>query len=159
MLDAPGFAISHTYRAPFLRSSDIVHLRPERAIADADKDATAIVNFIRPRAYFGLPRDVVEVIGRLPEYHTITNYVVTPVVALVEPPESFVFDAGEVAAIFEVPLELLLDTRRYESKILTKQGLNVPFFEIRHDGHRIWGATAGMLRDLCRKVGAVHAIE
>ncbi len=63
VLDAPGFAISHTYRAPFLRSSDIVHLRPERAIADADKDATAIVNFIRPRAYFGLPRDVVLING------------------------------------------------------------------------------------------------
>jgi pimeloyl-ACP methyl ester carboxylesterase len=63
VLDAPGSAISHTYRAPFLRSSDIVHLRPERAIADADKDATAIVNFIRPRAYFGLPRDVVLING------------------------------------------------------------------------------------------------
>jgi triacylglycerol lipase len=59
VLDAPGSAISHTYRAPFLRSSDIVHLRPERAIADADKDAAAIVSFNRPRAYFGLPRDVV----------------------------------------------------------------------------------------------------
>ncbi len=59
VLDAPGSAISHTYRAPFLRSSDIVHLRPERAIADADKDAAAIVTFSRPRAYFGLPRDVV----------------------------------------------------------------------------------------------------
>jgi len=57
VLDAPGSAISHTYRAPFLRSSDIVHLRPERAIADADKDAAAIVTFSRPRAYFGLPRD------------------------------------------------------------------------------------------------------
>jgi len=60
---APGFAISHTYRAPFLRSSDIVHLRPERAIADADKDAAAIVTFSRPRAYFGLPRDVVQIDG------------------------------------------------------------------------------------------------
>lgn len=59
VLDAPGSAIGHTYRAPFLRSSDIVHLRPERAIADADKGAAAIVSFNRPRAYFGLPRDVV----------------------------------------------------------------------------------------------------
>ena len=57
VLEAPGFAIAHVYRAPFLRSSDIVHLRPERNIADADKDAAALVNFIRPRAYFGLPRD------------------------------------------------------------------------------------------------------
>jgi pimeloyl-ACP methyl ester carboxylesterase len=59
----PGLAISHTYRAPFLRSSDTVLLRPERAIADADKDAAAIVAFSRPRAYFGLPRDVVLIDG------------------------------------------------------------------------------------------------
>lgn len=59
----PGFAISHTYRAPFVRSSDTVMLRPERAIADADKDAAAIVTFSRPRAYFGLPRDVVMLDG------------------------------------------------------------------------------------------------
>ncbi len=63
VLDAPGFAISHTYRAPFPRSSDIVHLRPERNIADADKDAAAIVSFTRPRAYFGQPRDVVLING------------------------------------------------------------------------------------------------
>ena len=63
VLDAPGLAISHTYRSPFLRSSDIVHLRPERAIADADKDAAAIVTITRPRAYFGLPRDVVQLAG------------------------------------------------------------------------------------------------
>ncbi|MDH4392026.1 MAG: twin-arginine translocation pathway signal [Aquabacterium sp.] len=60
---APGLAISHTYRAPFPRASDTVHLRPERAIADADKDAAAIVTFVRPRAYFGLPRDVVLING------------------------------------------------------------------------------------------------
>jgi len=59
----PGFAISHTYRAPFARSSDTVNLRPERAIADADKDAAAVVTFTRPRAYFGLPRDVVTLDG------------------------------------------------------------------------------------------------
>ena len=64
VLDAPGAAISHTYRAPFQRSADTVHLPPERAIADADKDAAAIVNFIRPRAYFGLPRDVVLLNGQ-----------------------------------------------------------------------------------------------
>ena len=63
VLDAPGSAVSHTYRAPFSRSSDIVHLHPERTIADADKDAAAIVSFSRPRAYFGLPRDVVLING------------------------------------------------------------------------------------------------
>lgn len=103
----------------------------------------------------GLPPKNVEVIGYLDDYPTTTRYRVTPVVALVTPPKAFVFDAGEVAAVFEVPLAVLLDRQRYESKILSTEGLNVPFFEINHDGHRIWGATAGMLRDLCRKLGQI----
>ncbi len=64
VLDAPGFAVAHFYRSPFLRSSDIVNLRPERNLADADKDAAAVVSFIRPRAYFGLPRDTVMLDGK-----------------------------------------------------------------------------------------------
>ena len=64
VLEAPGFATAHFYRSPFARSSDIVHLRPERAIADADKDAAALVSFTRPRAYFGLPRDTVQLDGQ-----------------------------------------------------------------------------------------------
>ena len=99
----------------------------------------------------GLPPESAEIIGYLDDYPTTTRYRVTPVVALVKPPQQFVFDAGEVAEVFEVPLSVLLDARRYESKILSKDGLNVPFFEVNHEGHRIWGATAGMLRDFCRK--------
>lgn len=102
----------------------------------------------------GLPPANVEIVGYLDDYPTTTRYRVTPVVALVRPPEQFAFDAVEVAEIFEVPLALLLDPARYASKILTKDGLNVPFFEIHHGGHRIWGATAGMLRDLCRKMNS-----
>ena len=100
----------------------------------------------------GLPPENAEIIGYLDDYPTTTRYRVTPVVALVRPPEQFLIDAGEVAEIFEVPLAVLLDVSRYESRVLSKDGLNVPFFEVNHEGHRIWGATAGMLRDLCRKM-------
>ena len=63
VVQAPGFAIAHLYRAAFARSSDIVHLRPER-LADADKGAGAVVSLSRPRAYFGLPRDTILLDGR-----------------------------------------------------------------------------------------------
>jgi pimeloyl-ACP methyl ester carboxylesterase len=59
----PGFAITHIYRAPFARSSNIVHLRPER-LADADKAAAAVVTLTRPRGYFGVPRDTVLLNGQ-----------------------------------------------------------------------------------------------
>ena len=63
VVQAPGFAVAHIYRSPFLRSSEIVNLRPER-LADADKDAAAVVSFVRPRAYFGLPRDTILLDGQ-----------------------------------------------------------------------------------------------
>jgi triacylglycerol lipase len=65
VLAAPGYATSHVYRSPFPRSSAIVHLRAER-IADADKDAAAVVTMTRPRGYFGLPRDRIGLDGTSP---------------------------------------------------------------------------------------------
>ena len=56
VVTAAGYATHHVYRSPFARSSNIVHLRPER-LADADRSAGAVVTFVRPRGYFGLPRD------------------------------------------------------------------------------------------------------
>lgn len=64
VIAAPGMATSHVYRSPFPRSSFIVHFRPER-LADADKAATAVAVFARPRGYFGVPRDRIEFDGRV----------------------------------------------------------------------------------------------
>lgn len=56
VLAAPGYATTHIYRNAFPRSSGIVQLRPER-IAEADRDARALVIFTRPRGYFDAERD------------------------------------------------------------------------------------------------------
>ncbi len=65
VVSAEGFATTHVYRSPFVRSSDIVHLRAER-IATADRDAPAVVTLTRPRGYFGIPRDEIELDGKSP---------------------------------------------------------------------------------------------
>ena len=100
----------------------------------------------------GLPATSAEVIGFLDDYPTFTRYRVTPVVALVDPPAQFVSDPAEVAEIFEIPLALVLDESAYVQQSLNRDGVKVPFFELRHERHRIWGATAGMLRSLMHKM-------
>jgi triacylglycerol lipase len=65
VITAPGYATTHIYRSPFPRGSDIVHLRAER-IADADKDAQAIVTLSRPRGYFDAARDTMRFDGLAP---------------------------------------------------------------------------------------------
>ena len=65
VIRAEGFAITHIYRAPFPRSSNLIHLRPAR-IADADKDAASVVTMTRPRGYFGVGRDLMSLDGKSP---------------------------------------------------------------------------------------------
>jgi hypothetical protein len=64
-INAPGFATTHIYRSPFARSSAIVNLRPERQ-TEAEKVASAVISLVRPRGYFGLPRDTIVFDGQSP---------------------------------------------------------------------------------------------
>jgi hypothetical protein len=55
-LTADGYATTHIYRSPFARSSNMVHMRPDR-LAPADRTTQAMVLFTRPRGYFDASRD------------------------------------------------------------------------------------------------------
>jgi 8-oxo-dGTP pyrophosphatase MutT (NUDIX family) len=100
----------------------------------------------------GIPPAAVEVIGYLDDYPTISRYLVTPVVGLVDDVAEVRPCAREVAEIFEVPLPFLLERANFERKFLSRDGFNVPFFELNFGAYRIWGATAGMLWNLMQKV-------
>jgi len=60
-----GSPITHIYRSPFTRSSDIVHLRPGQFGRD-DEKAGAVVYMSRPRGYFGHGRDKFTLDGKVP---------------------------------------------------------------------------------------------
>ena len=62
---APGHAVTHIYRSPFPRSSDIVHLRPAD-LSKSDQTAGSVVTMSRPRSYFGHGRDVFLIDGNVP---------------------------------------------------------------------------------------------
>jgi 8-oxo-dGTP pyrophosphatase MutT (NUDIX family) len=102
----------------------------------------------------GIPPAAVEVIGYLDDYPTISQYMITPVVGVVEDLAEVKPCAREVAEIFEVPLAFLLEPKSFERKVFSRDGFNVPFFEVNYGSWRIWGATAGMLWNLSQKVAA-----
>ncbi|HKY90511.1 MAG TPA: CoA pyrophosphatase [Nevskiaceae bacterium] len=120
------------------------------------EDPSAAHNALREaHEEIGLEPSRVEVIGYLDDYPTISRYRVTPVVGIVDGPVTPVIHEHEVAEVFEVPMDVLLDRRSFEKKSFLREGLTVPFYEVNYQGYRIWGATAGMLLDLCRKVTGV----
>jgi len=106
----------------------------------------------------GLEEEFTEVIGTLPVYTTTSQFMVTPVVALVRPDHELVINAYEVADTFEVPLDFLMNPAhhwRHEMQLesIRREWLSMPYM----DGNTqrfIWGATAGMLRNFYRFLSA-----
>ncbi|NIZ01809.1 CoA pyrophosphatase [Thalassospira lucentensis] len=93
----------------------------------------------------GLARHHVELIGRIDDYYTVTGYQVTPVIGLVTPPFDLVPDDHEVAEVFEVPLEFILNPSNQKLQTVTFEGARRRYFAIPYREYYIWGATAGML--------------
>ena len=130
---------------------------------DIDAPATALREAMEE---VGLPRNHVEVLGTLPIYVTGTAYSVTPVVALVKPGFALQLNPDEVSDAFEVPLAYLMNPanhRRHAVEFdgVTREWLSMPYLDtsvLLENGHMserfIWGATAGMLRNLYRFLSA-----
>ena len=101
----------------------------------------------------GLPRDRVEVIGRLGKRTTGTGFHVTPVVGLIEPTVELVPDPGEVETIFEVPLPYVLDSGNHKIETRLIKGLERQFYVMPYNGYYIWGLTARLLVALRNTLG------
>lgn len=117
---------------------------------DDDETDLRITALREAEEEIGLDPARVELLGRLSDYHTRTDYRVTPVVALVTSPLELRLDACEVEEAFEVPLSFLLDPANHLRHAREFQGRQVPYYAIPYRDHYIWGATAGMLVNLYR---------
>jgi 8-oxo-dGTP pyrophosphatase MutT (NUDIX family) len=93
----------------------------------------------------GLRAEHVEVLGELNAYVTVTGYRVAPVVGLVPTPFDLRLDAREVASVFEMPLENLLDPVNHVRHTVVYADIQRYYYALPYQDHYIWGATAGML--------------
>ena len=105
----------------------------------------------------GLARSAVEIFGEMPRYHTGTGFNVSPMVAFVAAGARLAPDPGEVAEIFEVPLDFLVDPRNFRQETRYYRGAWRSFLAVPWAGRYIWGATAGMLAQLSRIIHGVPA--
>ncbi|MDE0172089.1 MAG: CoA pyrophosphatase [Defluviicoccus sp.] len=114
-----------------------------------ERDATPEATALREtREEVGLSEGDIEVLGRLAVRETGTGYRVVPVVGMLAPPLSLVPDENEVAEIFEVPLDFLIDpaNRRFETRV--RGNVERQFYAIPYEEYFIWGLTARILVNL-----------
>ncbi|MCC7548457.1 MAG: CoA pyrophosphatase [Burkholderiales bacterium] len=102
----------------------------------------------------GLARELVTIVGSLPDYDIPTGFRVTPVVGWIDPPVSYRPDPFEVAEVFEVPLTHFLDPDNHQRHSDEKNGRRRHYYSMPYQSRYIWGATAGMLHMLYRALRA-----
>lgn len=98
----------------------------------------------------GIHRSDVDVIGQMPQYETRTGYTITPIVGIIKKPFIANINRTEVDEIFEVPLSFLMNGAHHQRRIWVSPTDTVRkmVYTIPYERFFIWGATAGMLRNL-----------
>lgn len=127
---------------------------------DADARAAAVRE---AEEEVGLPPACVRILGETVQYITGSGFRITPVVALITPPDAFVANPGEVDDVFEVPLSFLMNPdNHYRHRLnmgergeIKRQWWSMPYQAPGAAAERyIWGATAGMLRNFYQFLSA-----
>ncbi|MGE5952367.1 MAG: CoA pyrophosphatase [Qipengyuania vulgaris] len=100
----------------------------------------------------GIAHEQVRVIGTTDRYQTGTGFDITPVLATVPADLPIRPDPREVESWFEAPLDLLMDRSRWSENEVFWKGANRRYYEMDHEGYRIWGVTAAICINLSRRL-------
>ena len=151
LLERPdGLALVLTQRAAHLNAhAGQISLPGGRMEAE---DVSAVATALREsEEEIGLEPEIVEVLGSLRAYDTITGFRIYPVIGWVaEPPAAWRPDPAEVADVFEVPLGFVLDPANHQRDSYLRNGERRHFFVLPYQTRYIWGATAGILVNFAR---------
>ena len=116
-------------------------------------DASPLVTALREaEEEIGLSREFVDPIGYLELYGTSFGFRILPTVARVRPGFDLRINKSEVDDAFEVPLAFLMDPANHQVHSREFRGMARSFYAMPFEERYIWGATAGILRDLYERI-------
>jgi len=119
---------------------------------EPDDETLAITAVRETTEEIGIANQHIELIGRLPQQETISQYFVTPFVGIVDNNYQLTIDENEVAEVFSVPLSFVTDQTNQVKKTATFNGKAVDYYVIQYEQYNIWGATARILVNLTRRM-------
>ena len=118
-----------------------------------DSDDSPIAAALREaEEEIGLDPSHVEIAGVLDTYQTGTGFLILPVVGFVRPGFTLTPDENEVADVFEVPAHIALSEANWKTDSGEWKGRMWNFYSMDYQGYNIWGATAGMLMHMSRRI-------
>ncbi len=120
-------------------------------VGDKDEIATAIRETTEE---IGIIPQSVQVLGKMPEFMTTSNFLLTPVIALLDWPIEFSISEQEVSKVFTIPIDWLMDSINWEERLYTHPSGwygSVIFFNI-YEGELLWGISAKITVELIQHI-------
>lgn len=153
---ADGVNVLLTQRPSHMRAHAGQIAFPGGAVDEADSGPVAAA-LREAREETGLDPAFVSPVGFLDGYLTSSHYRVIPVVAWVKPGFTLTPEPSEVEDVFEVPLAFLMDAANHIRHAVMWEGMERHCHAMPYGERFIWGATAGMLKNLHDRLSALEA--
>ena len=147
--DGPTILFTHRSDALSIHAGQVSFPGGKIECSDADATAAALRETYEE---VGIQQAAVRPLGLLDFYDTITDFRILPVVGLVNEPVAIRPDLNEVASVFEVKLSSLMCVDHYQKHLVSRNGQEHHYYSYQHQEYLIWGATAGMLRNLIHRL-------
>ncbi len=122
-------------------------------MADPDDPGLRATALRETHEEVGVPPERVELITRLDQVVTITGFLVTPYLGLVDPAARFEPNPVEVDHMVLVPLPKVLDRSNYQTVDMEWEGMQLRQIALYQDQDMVWGATMRMLLNMLDALG------
>ena len=99
----------------------------------------------------GVPRKNIKILGCLDDFPTMTKYIITPFVAIIDQNQKLIKEDREVQKILKIPVDFFLNKKNFREQAVDIDSNKFPIFYFNYINkengkkYTIWGATAYMI--------------
>lgn len=99
----------------------------------------------------GVPRENIKIIGCLNDFPTMTKYIITPFVAIIDKNQELNRQESEVQRILKIPINFFTSKMQFREQAIDVDGNKFPVFYFNYidqktgQKYTVWGATAYMI--------------